>query len=336
MPGPGSPVHYSHPMLHRHLGQTGLQVSRLGLGTLTWGSETDEHEAAEQLRVFIDAGGDLLDTAAGYGDGASEALIGKLLVDGFSRADLVIATKAGVDRRATGEGNVDVSRRALLRTLDESLDRLGVDHVDLWQLHRWSPDVPLDETLSALDAAMMTGRARYVGISNYAGWQTAQAATHQLSAPGRARIASTQIEYSLLQRGIEREVAPAAEALGIGLLPWAPLGRGVLSGKYRTGTPADSRAASAVFERYVAELLTPRTAQIVEAVVRAAEGLELSPVQVALAWVRDQPGVTAPIVGARTTAQLVGCLTVEEHALPDELLDALDDVSAPELGYPEA
>ncbi len=323
-------------MRQRYLGQTGLQVSRLGLGTLSWGSEISEHEAAEQLRLFVDAGGNLLDTAAGYGDGASEELVGKLLVDCFSRSDLVIATKAGVDRRAAGVANVDVSRRALLRNLDESLNRLGVDHVDLWQLHRWSHDVPLDETLSALDVAVTSGRARYVGVSNYSGWQTARAATYQLCAPGRARIASTQVEYSLLQRGIEREVAPAAEALGVGLLPWAPLGRGILSGKYRTGTPADSRAASAVFERYVRELLTPRSAQIVEAVVRAAEGLELSAVQVALAWVRDQPGVTAPIVGPRTTPQLVGCLSVEDHSLPDEILDALDDVSAPELGYPEA
>ncbi len=323
-------------MLQRFLGQTGLRVSRLGLGTLGWGSETDKHDAEELLRTFVDAGGTFVDTAAGYGDGASEELIGTLLASGFDRSDLVLATKAGVDRRARGEGKVDVSRRAMLRTLDDSLARLGTDHVDLWQLHRWSDDVPLDETLSALDAAVASGRARYVGISNYAGWQTAQAATHQLAVPGRIRIASAQVEYSLLQRGIEREVVPAAEALGIGLLPWAPLGRGVLSGKYRTGIPADSRAASSVFERYVVEHLTPIAAQIVEAVARAAEGLDLTPVQVSLAWVRDQPGVAAPIVGARTTAQLLGCLSVEDHTLPDEILDALDDVSAPKLGYPEA
>jgi len=323
-------------MLRRRLGDTGLQVSRLGLGTMAWGSDVDEHEAADHLAMFLDAGADLLDTAAGYGAGASERLIGTLLAGGFDREDVVLATKAGVDRSADGERTVDVSRRSLLAQLDRSLARMGTGHVDLWQVHRWSEHAPLDETLSALDAAVASGRARYVGISNYSGWQTAWAATHQLSAPGRARIASTQVEYSLLQRGIEREVTPAADAFAIGLLPWAPLGRGVLSGKYRAGTPADSRGASPVFERYVGEYLTPQASQVVEAVVRAAEGLDLSPVQVALAWVRDQPGVVAPIIGARTTKQLRDCLSVEAHALPDEILDALDDVSAPVLSYPEA
>jgi aryl-alcohol dehydrogenase-like predicted oxidoreductase len=322
-------------MLQRHLGSTGLKVSRLGLGTLTWGTDTDEHEAQDQLRAFVDAGGTLIDTAAGYGGGTSEEMIGSLLSQVVDRDNIVIATKGGISRRS-GERVVDVSRGALLRDLDTSLSRLGVDYVDLWQVHTWSPDVPLDETLSALDAAVSSGRARYVGVSNYSGWQTAQAATHQTAVVGRARLASTQVEYSLLQRGIEREVAPAADALGIGILPWSPLGRGVLTGKYRTGVPADSRGASSHFERYVGVHLNPKAAQIVEAVCRAAEGLDLSPAEVALAWVRDQPGVTAPIVGARTAAQLAGSLTVESVTLPEEIVDALDDVSAPELGYPEA
>ena len=321
-------------MKHRYLGATGLKVSRLGLGTMLWGTDTDEHDAADQLRAFVDAGGTLLDTAAGYGNGASEELIGTLLGMAVDRDDVVLATKGGIGR-PKGERVVDVSRGGLLRDLDASLRRLGVDHVDLWQVHTWSDDVPLEETLTAADAAVASGRARYVGISNYCGWQTAQAATHQLSAPGRARLASTQMEYSLVQRGIEREVAPAAHALGMGILCWAPLGRGVLTGKYRTGTPADSRAASQTYERYVGEHLNPRAAQIVEAVCRAAEGLDLSPVEVALAWVRDQPGVTAPIVGARTAAQLAAALAVEEVTLPEEIVDALDDVSAPDLGYPE-
>ncbi len=322
-------------MLHRFLGATGLKVSRLGLGTLTWGTDTDEHEAADQLRLFAEAGGTLLDTAASYGQGASEDLIGSLVGSVVSRDDLVIATKGGITRR-DGERTVDVSRRALLRNLEVSLRRLGVDHVDLWQVHTWSDDVPLDETLSALDYAVSSGRARYVGISNYSGWQTAQAATYQSCAAGRARIASTQVEYSLLQRGVEREVVPAAVSLGLGILPWSPLGRGVLTGKYRTGVPADSRAASPTFERYVGEHLTPYAGHVVEAVARAAEGLGLSSAQVALAWVRDQPGVTAPIVGARTAAQLRGSLAVEDITLPDEIADALDDVSAPPVGYPEA
>ncbi|MGH3471540.1 MAG: aldo/keto reductase [Nocardioidaceae bacterium] len=318
-------------MRHRYLGKTGLRVSRLGLGTMQWGTDVDEHEAADQLRAFLDAGGSLLDTAAPYGGGASELTVGALLASAFNRDDVVLATKAGSSGRG-GERVVDVSRGGLLRTLDESLGRLGVEHVDLWQLHLWSDDVPLEESLSALDAAVASGRARYAGISNYAGWQTAQAATHQTAAPGRIRLASAQVEYSLLQRGIEVEVVPACEALGLGILPWSPLGRGVLTGKYRSGVPSDSRAASPATERYVGVYLEPRSAQIVEAVCKAAEGLDLSPTQVALAWVRDQPGVVAPIVGARTAAQLRGSLSAEDVTLPDEIHDALDDVSTPVLG----
>ncbi len=321
-------------MKHRYLGTTGLKVSRLGLGTMLWGTDTDEHDAADQLKAFVDAGGSLLDTAAGYGNGASESLVGTLLGMAVDRQDVVLATKGGIGR-PRGERVVDVSRGALLRDLDGSLRRLGVEYVDLWQVHTWSDDVPLEETLTAADAAVASGRARYVGISNYSGWQTAQAATHQLVAPGRARLASTQMEYSLLQRGIEREVTPATHALGLGILCWSPLGRGVLTGKYRTGIPGDSRAASPTYERYVGEHLNPRAAAIVEAVCKAAEGLDLSPAEVALAWVRDQPGVTAPIVGARTAGQLAGTLTVEDVTLPDEIAEALDDVSAPVLGYPE-
>jgi aryl-alcohol dehydrogenase-like predicted oxidoreductase len=319
---------------HRYLGTTGLKVSRLGLGTMLWGTDTDEHEASDQLRAFAAAGGSLVDTAAGYGNGASESLLGTLLGTVVEREDVVLATKGGIGR-PHGERVVDVSRGGLLRDLDASLRRLDVEYIDLWQVHMWSDDVPLEETLTAADVAVASGRARYVGISNYSGWQTAQAATHQLAVPGRARLASTQVEYSLVQRGIEREVAGATHALGMGILCWSPLGRGVLTGKYRTGVPGDSRAASPAYERYVGEHLNPRAAQIVEAVCRAAEGLSLTPAQVALAWVRDQPGVTAPIVGARTAAQLTGVLTVEDVTLPEEIVDALDDVSAPELGYPE-
>jgi aryl-alcohol dehydrogenase-like predicted oxidoreductase len=146
--------------------------------------------------------------------------------------------------------------------------------------------------------------------------------------PGRAPLASTQVEYSLLNRRVEAEVLPAAAAMGLGVLPWSPLGRGVLTGKYRTGTPADSRAASPHFSSFVGGYLDDRSSRIVEAVARAADGLEWTPVEVALAWVRDRPGVTAPIVGARTAAQLKGSLSVEECTLPPEIVAALDDVSA--------
>jgi aryl-alcohol dehydrogenase-like predicted oxidoreductase len=154
--------------------------------------------------------------------------------------------------------------------------------------------------------------------------------------PGRAPLVSTQVEYSLLQRGIEREVLPAAEALGLGVLPWSPLGAGVLTGKYRSGTPADSRAASPHFARFIERFLDDRSRRIVESVCTAADGLDASPLEVALAWVRDAPGVTAPVVGARTAAQLKGSLESERLTLPAEIRSALDEVSAPPTGYPDS
>ena len=313
-------------MQQRSLGSTGLKVSRLGLGTMTWGRDTDEHEARDQLIAFAEAGGTLLDTAAGYGDGASEELIGTLIGDVVGRDEIVLATKAGISRR-TGERVTNTSRGHLLTSLDASLKRLGVDHVDLWQVHVWTDETPIEETLTALDLAITSGRASYVGVSNYTGWQTAQAATWQRAVPGRTTLASTQVEYSLLNRGIEHEVVPAARALGLGVLPWSPLGRGVLTGKYRSGTPSDSRGATEHFGRFVGVYLDDRGRSIVEGVARAADGLGWSPLEVALVWVRDRPGVTAPIVGARTAAQLRGALGIEELTLPREIVDALDDVS---------
>jgi aryl-alcohol dehydrogenase-like predicted oxidoreductase len=313
-------------MQQRSLGSTGLKVSRLGLGTMTWGRDTDEHEARDQLIAFAEAGGTLVDTAAGYGDGASEELIGTLIGDVVGRDDVVLATKAGISRR-TGERVTNTSRGHLLTSLDASLKRLGVDHVDLWQVHVWTDETPIEETLTALDLAITSGRASYVGVSNYSGWQTAQAATWQRAVPGRATLASTQVEYSLLNRTVEHEVVPAAQALGLGVLPWSPLGRGVLTGKYRSGTPSDSRAATEHFGRFVGVYLDERGRGIVEGVARAADGLGWSPLEVALVWVRDRPGVTAPIVGARTGAQLKGALGVEELTLPREIVEALDDVS---------
>src|SRR6478752_4805640 len=250
-------------MQQRYLGRTGLKVSRLGLGTLTWGRDTDEHEARDQLVAFTEAGGTLVDTAAGYGEGASEELIGSLIGDVVRRDDLVLATKAGISRRS-GARETNASRGYLLRTLDASLKRLGVDHVDLWQVHTWVDDAPLEETLSALDHAVATGKAAYVGVSNYNGWQSAQAATWQRAVPGRTPLSSNQVEYSLLNRSIETETIPAALALGLGILPWSPLGRGVLTGKYRGGTPADSRGASPFFSGFIDPYLDDRSAGIVE------------------------------------------------------------------------
>jgi aryl-alcohol dehydrogenase-like predicted oxidoreductase len=293
---------------------------------MTWGNHTDEHEAREQLTMFVDAGGTLLDTAHTYAGGASEELLGKLLGTVVPRNDVVVATKAGVGMRR-GSRVMDTSRGYLLKSLDLSLQRLGLDSVDLWQVHVWSDDTPVEETLSALDTAVSTGRAAYVGVSNWSGWRTAQAATWQKAVPGRAPLVSTQVEYSLLNRGVEHEIVPAARELGLGILPWSPLGRGVLTGKYRTGTPADSRGASEM-SQWVDGYRDESSSYVVEAVAKAAEGLGWQPLEVALAWVRDRPGVTAPIVGARTAAQLKQALAVEQRILPQELVEALDDASA--------
>ncbi|ASY35745.1 MULTISPECIES: aldo/keto reductase [unclassified Streptomyces] len=322
-------------MEQRHLGRTGLRVSRIGLGTLGWGRDTDEHEAAASLKVFWEAGGTLVDTADVYADGEAEYLLGQLVESHVPRRDLVIATKAGSvpdpDRR------FNASRGHLLAALDASLRRLGTDYVDLWQVHAFDPVTPLEETLQALDLAVSTGRARYAGVSNFSGWQLAKAATWQLAGGGtRTRLASTQMEYSLLQRGVEREVLPAARDLGVGLLPSSPLGRGVLTGKYREGaSPAGSRGAGEAMAGFVAPYLDGTASAVVEAVVTAAEGLAATPLHVALAWVRDRPGVVAPIVGARTAQQLSEALSVEGLSLPDEICRALDDVSAPVHRYPD-
>ncbi|MFF8476597.1 aldo/keto reductase [Streptomyces sp. NPDC015414] len=320
-------------MEQRHLGRTGLRVSRIGLGTLTWGRDTDEHDAADMLKTFWEAGGTLVDTADVYGDGEAEYLLGRLMDGLVPRRDLVISTKAG--SVPDPERRVDSSRGHLLAALDASLARLGTDHVDLWQIHAFDPGTPLEETLHALDLAVGSGRARYVGVADFCGWQLAKAATWQLAAPGRTPLAGTQLEYSLLQRGAEREVLPAALDLGVGLLPSSPLGRGVLTGKYRHTTPADSRGASEHLAPFVEPYLDDTASHIVDAVTTAADGLAVTPLQVALAWVRDRPGVAAPVVGARNAQQLTAALSVEALSLPDEICRALDDVSAPVHRYPD-
>jgi aryl-alcohol dehydrogenase-like predicted oxidoreductase len=307
------------------MGTSGLSVSRLALGTMTWGRTTDEEGAREQLQTFLDAGGNLLDTAHGYADGASEEIVGRLVEDVVDREDLVICTKSGISRRS-GRRVVDTSRHSLLSQLDASLERLGTDHVDLWLVHTWSEEAPLTETLSALEWAVATGRARYVGVSNFSGWQSARA--FSLLEQARVPLVANEVEYSLVNRSPEPDLLDAAQTLGFGILPWSPLGRGVLTGKYRHGIPADSRAASRDFPRFTARYLDDRSTGIVEALAIAAKGLEVSTTEVALAWVRDRPGVVSPVVGARTTAQLRTSLASEKLELPAELVAALDEVSA--------
>ena len=259
----------------RTLGRTGLQLSRIGLGTMTWGRDTDEHEAANQLRTYLDAGGSFIDTAAVYGDGDSERVIGGFLGTLVDRHEITIATKAGISFKS-GERAINNSRSSLLNDLDASLDRLGVEYVDLWQIHQWDPATPLEEVLSALDFAVASGRVRYVGVSNFASWQLARAATIQNPFFGKVALSSTQSEYSLLNRAAESELLPASKEVGVGFIAWSPLGRGVLTGKYRSGTPSDSRGASPHFSAFIAPYLDNRSRSIVDAVCVAAEGLGYS------------------------------------------------------------
>ncbi|MDC5697487.1 aldo/keto reductase [Intrasporangium calvum] len=310
--------------MQRRVGTSGLRVTPLALGTMTWGNSVDRHEATDHVRAFLDAGCQLVDTAYGYGGGDAETCLGDMLDKLVPRDDLVICTKAGIHRVAD-ERRVDVSRRGLMHQLDASLQRLRTDHVDLWLVHSWSDEVPLTETLSALEWAVATGRARYVGVSNYSGWQATRA--FSLLEQSRVPLVVNEIQYSLVERSAERELLPAAESLGFGILAWSPLGRGVLTGKYRSGVPAGSRATSPDFPAFAERFLDEHSMRVSEAVVMAARGLGVSPSEVALAWVRDRPAVTAPIVGARTSAQLRTALTSLELTLPPEIVDALEDVS---------
>jgi len=299
-------------------------VARLALGTMDWGARTSVEDAHDHLKTYLAAGGDFVDTAHGYADGASEEALGTMLGDLVPRDELIICTKAGVSRR-TGTRVVDTSRRTLMYQLDTSLERLGTTYVDLWLVHAWSDATPVDETLSALEWAVTSGRARYVGVSNYSGWQAAHAATRMSAS--RVPLVANEVEYSLLNRIPEDELVPAGQALGFGLLPWSPLGRGVLTGKYRHGIPDGSRAVSGELNALAGLNLTEESGQIVNAVAIAAEGMNVSPAQIALAWVRDRPGVVAPIVGVSTTAQLHAALASEDLELPSELIQALEDVS---------
>lgn len=310
-------------MQQRYVGNSGLRVSALSLGTMSWAGETDDQDATELLRTFVDAGGRHIDTAASYADGRSEGILGSLLGDVVSRTEVSISTKAGIstpDSRRT----VDTSRNAMLSGLDASLARLGTDYVDIWFAQAWDANVPLDETLSALEFALRSGRARYAGVANFNGWQTAKAA-----AIAGFPLVAAQAEYSLLQRKPEGELIPAVEDAGLGLLAWAPLGRGALTGKYRGSIPGDSRAANPGLAAYVEPYLGERSSRVVEAVAMAAKGLGRTPLDVSLSWLLSQHGVASAIVGPRTPVQLKEILDAQLAPLPPEISRALEDVSEP-------
>ncbi|MEQ4565686.1 aldo/keto reductase [Paenarthrobacter sp. CAP02] len=309
-------------MQQRYVGNSGFRVSSLSLGTMSWAQETDEQDAAEVLHAFVAAGGTVIDTAASYGQGRAEAMIGSMLGDVVARSEVVLSTKAGVSSTESRR-SVDASRGAMLSALDASLARLGTDYVDIWFAQEWDHNVPLEETLSALELAQRTGRARYVGISNYNGWQTAKAA-----AIAGFTLVANQSEYSLVQRKAEDELIPAVEDAGLGIMAWAPLGRGVLSGKYRGQIPGDSRAAQSRLAAYVEPYLEPRASRVVEAVAMAARGLGRSPLDVSLSWLLSRPGVATAVVGARNAVQLKELLDAALTDLPAEISRALEDVSS--------
>lgn len=311
------------------LGRSGLQVSAHGLGTMTWGRETDEHEAAELLDVYVASGGNFLDTAPFFGEGRAEIVLGKLLHE-FDRDSIIVASHAGV--RANSERRIDASRTHLLHQLDASLRALNLDHIDVWFVDRYDASTPVDEILLAMDIAVRSGRVGYVGVGNYSGWQVSEIAAS--AAPGLPIVASS-VEYSLVQRGVEREHLPAARHHGIGVVAWSPLGRGVLTGKYRTGVPADSRAASPQWGKFVQTHLSAEGRRVVEAVATAASGLGLAPVDVALAWLRNRSGVATSILGPRSVGQLRAAVSNLDLALPLEITQALDDVSAIVRSYPD-
>lgn len=303
------------------MGRSGLRVSGIALATRGWGTQVDEPTAQELLERYRAAGGAMIETGHDYGDGAAEELVGALLATA-RRDELTLCTTSGLGVSGGSDPRADTSRGGLLRQLDISLSRLRTDYVDLWLVGSWNDAVPPAEAMSALEYAVQSGRARYVGVGGHRGWQLVVAAT--TLAQARIPLVACATAYNVLQRGAERELIDAARHLGTGLLAWSPLAAGVLAGKYRRGVPAQSRAASGP----AVPMLHEGNGPVVEAVVTAAEGLGVSPTEVALAWVRDRPSVSTVAVGARTPTQLEQVLRSDELTIPREVVDALDEVSA--------
>lgn len=326
-------------MQYRTLGGSGTVVSTHTLGTMTFGAEADEETSGAMLTAFVEAGGTCVDTADVYSAGVSEEIIGRwLAAHPTEAAQLVIATKG---RFPMGEGPNDVglSRRHLRHALDASLRRLGVDHVDLYQLHAWDAHTPLEETLRFLDDAVSAGKISYYGFSNYLGWQLTKA-VHVARAHGWAAPVTLQPQYNLLVRDIEHEVVPAALDAGMGLLPWSPLGGGWLTGKYErdvdpTGATRLGENPARGMEAWAARNADERTWRVVDAVRAVADGRGVTMSQVALAWLAAQPAVTSVILGARTVEQLTDNLGAADLGLTAEELDRLSEASAPRVDdYP--
>ncbi|KRC49560.1 dehydratase [Leifsonia sp. Root227] len=317
----------------RTLGNSGTIVSEFALGTMTFGAEADEQTSHLLIDTYLDAGGNFIDTADVYSAGTSETIIGRWLAQNPGRrGEVVIATKG---RFPMGEGPNDIglSRTHLRAALDASLSRLGVDHIDLYQMHAWDALTPLEETLGFLDQAVRDGKISYYGFSNYLGWQLTKAV--QLArANGWAAPVTLQPQYNLLVRGIEHEVVPAALDARIGLLPWSPLAGGWLSGKYTrdqnpTGATRLGEDPKRGMEAWDKRNADPRTWEVIDAVAAVAKETGASASQVALAWLADRPAVTSVILGARTVDQLTDNLAASDLTLTDAQVATLTDVSAP-------
>jgi aryl-alcohol dehydrogenase-like predicted oxidoreductase len=330
-------------MDYRTLGRSGCSVSALALGTMTFGAETDEAGAHEQFDMFVEAGGTLVDTADVYSAGASEEIIGRWLSSRPAevRDRVVLATKGrfpmGDEPNALGN-----SRRHLRRALDASLTRLGVEHVDLYQLHAWDPHTPLEESLRFLDDAVRAGKIAYPGLSNFTGWQV-QKAVDLAEGAHLAVPVTLSPSYSLLVREIEYEIVPACEHNGLGVLPWGPLGGGWLSGKYTRehrpeGATRLGEDPGRGIEAYDRVGGRARTWDVLEVVQDIAEGRGASMSQVALAWLGSRPAVTSVILGARTTRQLrdnLGAADLVLEVAERERLDAVSDPGAADYPYGE-
>ena len=313
-------------MEYRNLGRTGVKVSQFCLGAMMFGRQTSEADSVGIIQHALDAGINFIDTANAYSAGASERFVGKALANG-QRANVVLATKAffPVDPKdLNGRG---LSRRHLIEACNASLERLGTDWIDLYQLHRAQADVPIDETLRALDDLIRAGKVRYIGTSMFQSWKIVEGlwAAKEL---GLNRFVSEQMAYNLLDRTAEREIVPAAQTFGIALMPWAPLCGGLLTGKYRR----DDQSAAGRWhggKDNFGRPATPAAFDVIEGVVALAKEKGCTPSQLALAWNASQPGITAPIVGPRTLEQLIDNLGAANVRVTDEDRKRLDELAPP-------
>jgi aryl-alcohol dehydrogenase-like predicted oxidoreductase len=325
-------------MEYRQLGRSGLRVSSLTLGTMTFGGSgkfrdvgtTDVEGARRQIDMAIDAGVNLIDTADVYSDGAAEEVIGQAL-DG--RRDRVLLASKARFGMGPGVNDAGLSRHHLIEACEASLRRLRVDHIDLYQVHEWDGQTPLEETLGALQYLVQSGKVRYVGCSNFTGWQVMKA-LGIARAEGLPVFSSQQVYLSLQERSAEYEIVPSAIDQGLGLLIWSPLAGGLLSGKYRRNQPPPegSRLAGEWDEPPVYD--EDKLYDTVDVLVEIAEGHGVSPARVALAWLLARPGITTVIVGARTDEQLADNLAAAELKLSDDEISRLEAVSRPPLIYP--